>query len=192
MSDWQPLGCGWRHRKDPEPGDVIALEFAAWEIMDVLQLENHRTQLVLKKLYGAHDMPRAQLTVGRIGLRSLHFYPSGRVPLCSCCANPMPCRTAEAERIAAEEMVIVEKRMARAAIPGICYACGEVITSRQGSLTYPPDEGNVQLPGYPSPRFHTRDNCYENRHQYAADRAKHMPDKFAFDPDYERQERQNL
>lgn len=190
MSEWQ--GTNTRNRK-PSIGDVLAHDYSAWEILGIDPADEPRgIKISIKKLYGRHDFNRGTLTV--TGWRStyLPIYEGSRVPLCSCCAMPFPCRESDAERIAADEMALMEKRMARAGVPGICYACGEVITTRQKSLTYPAGEGNVQLPGYPSPRFHMRDQCGNARWSYARARSRVFPDKLAFDPDYARQELDNL
>lgn len=180
-------------RTDPAVGDVIAHDFAAWKITEIWPKDDKSSYRVnLELAHGTHRLAEGTLKCNGFQFRSIDVYPAGRVPLCSCCGHPAPCRTAEAERVASQVMEVTEQRMARAGIPGICYACGEVISSRQGSVTYPADEGNIQLPGYPSPRFHTRRECSDERYLYAKDRAKAMPDQLAFDDIYTHEERRAL
>ncbi|OIH85994.1 hypothetical protein BLJ79_04150 [Arthrobacter sp. UCD-GKA] len=183
----------YRNSELPKVGDVIAHDFAAWTITEIWPKDDksiYRVKLALA--YGMHETREGTIRLSRYQFRALEIYPVGRVPLCSCCGHPAPCRISEAERVSSEVMEVTEKRMARAGIPGICYACGEVISNRQGSITYPADEGNVQLPGYPSPRFHTRRECADARYAYAGDRAKAMPDHLAFDDIYATEERRSL
>lgn len=192
MNRWQGLARA-DYRTEAVEGEVIAYDFGAWIITGIHADDAKTTYaLDLKCLYGEHKGREGTLKLSRHGFRSIARYAAGRVPLCSCCGNPAPCRIAEAERVASASMALLEIRMARAGVPGICYACGEVITNRQESLTYPPDEGNIQLPGYPSPRFHLRGQCSNARWNYAEDRAKRLPDQLAVDPDYAKHERQTL
>lgn len=194
MNRWRALGTQWpAQRADPVVGDIIALDYAAWKITEIWPKDDKSSYRVnLELAHGTHQLSGSTIKCDRWQFRTIDVYPSGRVPLCSCCGHPFPCRTAEAERISGEVMEETEQRMARAGIPGICYGCGEVISTRQGSLTYPSDEGNVQLPGYPSPRFHTRKECGDARFAYAKDRAKAMPDRLAFDSIYAHEERRAL
>lgn len=194
MNRWRALGTRWpAQRADPVVGDIIALDYAAWKITEIWPKDDKTVYRVnLELAHGTHHLSESTIKCSSFQFRTLDIYPSGRVPLCSCCGNPAPCRIAVAERVASEVMEVTEKRMARAGIPGICYACGEVISSRQGSITYPADEGNIQLPGYPSPRFHTRRECSDARYSYAKDRAKVMPDHLAFDDIYAHEERRAL
>ena len=55
-----------------------------------------------------------------------------------------------------------------------CQACGERITSRQGSVTAPED--HLLLPGFGPPRFHTRHACREGLDSYDRDRRRVLGD----------------
>lgn len=185
---WRPLHARTRWvsgTANPiKEGDVIALQFNAWRI-DRIDINDAGTVMRLTRAFGD-----SELTDGEIGplgpYVNIQVYDDGRVPLCSCHHHPFPCREMEAERVAADEFAIMEQRMARAGLDDVCYACGEAISSRQGSITYPAAEGHVQLPGYPAPSFHTRDRCFDGRYSYAKDRAKILPFVPLYDPSMER------
>jgi hypothetical protein len=94
---------------------------------------------------------------------SWNIYPaSGRWPCCSCCGEPMPCRTELQDQEVARGLADVEKMATR--LPGCCWACGEPITSRQKAVTYPGD--NLDLPGGIEVRFHTRSACRYSAKKY--------------------------
>lgn len=97
------------------------------------------------------------------GGRLWYLYPtSGRWPACSCCGEPMPCRAELEDRDVTESLAQVEKMVTR--LPGTCWGCGEPITNRQKSVTYPGD--NMDLPGGPAVRFHTRATCHGVAQRY--------------------------
>jgi hypothetical protein len=94
---------------------------------------------------------------------SWDLYPeSGRWPMCSCCGEPMPCRAELQDREVAAGLAEVEKFAKK--MPGCCWACSEPITSRQRAVAYPGD--NLDLPGGPPVRFHTRAKCGYDACQY--------------------------
>lgn len=195
---WYPVGTADRYRAGrPEVGDVVAYDFRAWEVTHLriedfaeeedLRANSYRPEyrdtkrpysISLRRLYGpTHPRENSRqeiaLRVRAFAFGGLERYEEGRVPLCSCCGHPWPCRMTEAKRESEGQARLLDERMKRAGV-GICYSCGEPITSRQGSVTYP--EGNVDLPGYPAPRFHTRQKCYAGRASYEGRRAKAYPD----------------
>lgn len=100
-------------------------------------------------------------------------YDEGRVPLCSCCGHPWPCRVSDAKAISELQAEVLNAKMDRAT-PGCCYSCGEAISHRQGSVIYP--EPNIELLGFPAPRFHTRKSCAGGMYEYEQKRAKALPE----------------
>jgi hypothetical protein len=176
---WSPLAARPRSVRDVAPGELIAYDFSAWRALSVEPADEGEYRIEVERQHGDSDIDRGAIVTRRFA--RVDVYDSPRIPLCSCCDNPYPCRLQEAERIAAASGDLMRQRMQRAEIPGTCYACGEPITTKQGSITYPAAEGNVHLPGYPAPRFHTRNNCWEGRFIYARDRAAAMPDQMQFD-----------
>jgi hypothetical protein len=195
MRDWHPLATRWLQGR-PKIGDVLAFKRAAWTVTDVRDADptdeerewlasltsvfrdrNRPYRMTLRHLYGPTH--RRQNQFGDLALRCpaghpcWDFYESGRVPLCSCCGHPWPCRMLDAEVTADREAKTMSDRMGRV-MPGCCYGCGEPITSRQKSVRYP--EPNVQVPGSPAPTFHMRSKCFWAAHDYERDRARLHPD----------------
>lgn len=192
---WWPHGTERTDR--PKVGDLVAFRFAAWRVMHVrtndpsdeeaarlttLRPEYRERQLgyslTLRREHGPaceHENSRKEIALKLPALSYYRWdaYSGDRVPLCSCCGHPWPCRMLVAEEQAERSAEILAGRMARV-MPGICYGCGEVITSRQGSVSMP--EGNVDIPGYPAPRFHTRRSCAAELNAYLSRRKRALPD----------------
>lgn len=185
---WRPEGATHHYgRRFPEVGETVAYEYRAWEVThfrldDFAEDEMERARLYkpearerlrpyrvsLRRVYGEkhhRENSRQEIALAVFAFTHWSFdtYDEGRVPLCSCCQNPWPCLVSVAKEQSEEEAKRLDKRLARAGV-GICYACGEVITSRQKSAEY--GSGNVDLPGYPTPRFHLRESCRYERVGY--------------------------
>lgn len=176
---WLSLGTQWLDRR-PVAGDILAVEYAAWQVTHIAEAEptdeerehiavyrlEYRDRLMpyrltLRRMYGpAHERENSAGDVAvRVPVRASrmwHHYPSGRVPLCSCCGHPFPCRMETAERESQRQGELLARRLDRI-MPGICYGCGERITARQRSIRYP--EPNVEVPGAGPPTFHARKQC---------------------------------
>lgn len=173
-SAWTPtFDAVDRSRHRVEVGDVIGWDFAAWEVTHlspVLDPEpgGHDTRATLHRLYGPkHEHENRNQDVGvsfRASWSGMDIYRSGRVYLCSCCGHPAPCRQQVAEEASALAAQRFEERLNRMG-PGLCYACGEVITKRQERVTFPGD--HADFPGRSGPTFHTRGKCYSERAAYA-------------------------
>ena len=166
---WRPVPAVLIPAHSVEVGQVIAWDYRAWEVTHVGEPgDDDRIRCTLRLLHGPRH-PWAN-TAGDMGMhirpwrRLSVYHPDGRVWLCSCCGDPAPCRAATAERISREAAKEFEKRLARMG-PGICYACGEVITQRQGSVKFPGE--HADMPGTPGPRFHIRRACLAERRAYA-------------------------
>lgn len=194
---WLPEGTT-RISRRLEVGDLVALDYRAWRVWDVRLLDVPEDQVERLEAYRPEVRDRylpykfaarrehgpklendnsardAVFSTSNVGHRSLDIYENDRVPLCSCCQHPWPCRMLVAEAQAEQSARVMNERMGRMA-PGICYGCGEVITSRQQSIGYPDGEGNVDLPGAPTPRFHARRSCADERRGYEKRRAALIP-----------------
>lgn len=179
MSDrWFAMGASHSMRR-PEVGDVVAWERAAWTVMHVATTDPTDDEVKYLKAYRAEI--REKLQPYKVSLRRLHgpqsprensyqdmalraraansigfqTYPAGRVPLCSCCGHPWPCLMLDSEREAELTAKVMSDRMDRV-MPGVCFGCGEPVTSRQKAARFP--EPNVQVPGSPPPVFHMRNS----------------------------------
>lgn len=87
-------------------------------------------------------------------------YPHDHYPVCGTCGEPTPCR----ERTAIEESERAAKHMVRYEVAGVCPACQQPVTGRQGSRTF--DE-NLYMPGGPPVTFHAgRRECYSGMVSY--------------------------
>lgn len=190
---WNPLQTDRRRR--PNPGDLIALDHAVWRITAVTDLplsdadRDVWMDVGMPDLTAWHGRPYRAGVQWVAGVRpdwadaggavdeasvdipannswsgaQWDVYPaSGRWPQCSCCGEPMPCRAELQDREVTSALNQVEKFAKR--LPGACWGCEEPITHRQKSVTYAGD--NLDLPGGPEARFHTRQDCHYSACQY--------------------------
>lgn len=172
----------------PAPGSLIAREHGVWKISDVIDLplsdadrdvwleagmpdlatwRGRPQRIVVEWQAGARpkwappegpvQRAHVDLPAERFRSEDWHVYPPpGRWPMCSCCGEPMPCRAELQDREVEAGLNDVEKFASR--VPGSCWACGEPITGRQKSVHYSGE--NLDLPGGPALRFHTRASCF--------------------------------
>ncbi|MFI6228603.1 hypothetical protein ACIBCR_14980 [Micromonospora echinospora] len=188
---WSPLGAHLVHAI-PAVGSLIGREHAVWRILNVTDLPltdtdrdvwleagmpdlatwRHRPQRVEVRWIGG-TRPEWATPDGPVqdahvdlpaGYRSedWYVYSYGRWAQCSCCGEPMPCRA----QLEDEEVTAGLKRVEVFAtrVPGSCWACGEPVTRRQKSVHYPGI--NLDLPGGPVPRFHTKQSCLSTAKRY--------------------------
>lgn len=175
----------------PEAGWVVALGHSVWEITavedirlnaadrdDLTEWEKWRPgvewkrrpfKATLKWLGGVRpDWLKDGEDEGTITAHSdsksitWNVYDNGRWPQCSCCGEPMPCRAAITDaqvQHGMDKLAHLEAKM-----PGACWACGEPITTRQKAVTYAGE--NLDLPGGPTVKFHTRQKCWFSAEAY--------------------------
>lgn len=194
MTDrWYGLGT-MPHYGPPPIGALLAQDHAVWRITDVtdLPLTNADREVWLEA--GMPDAADWRGRPYRVGVEFVagvrpswapadgsvqpahtdaparkwsgyawYLYPdSGRWPMCSCCGEPMPCRAELQDREVTESLKRVEEMATK--LPGTCWGCGEPITNRQKVVTYPGD--NLDLPGGPEVRFHSRRSCWSKATRY--------------------------
>lgn len=185
--NWRPAGVAREHgRRRPAVGDLVAYAYRAWEVTHVRVDEfsdddqatvasyrqPYRDQMrpysvSLRRVYGPkHDRENSRQ---EIALRIKAFtyggfdrYENGRVPLCSCCNHPWPCRDADQQAQAAKELAAAERELRL--LPGCCPECEEPVTSRQKSITF--GGPNVRNPLAEGPTFHLRRSCYRAAARY--------------------------
>lgn len=178
---WHPEGVESNYnRRRPVVGDVIAYDWRAWEVMHISDAEP--TEGEVEKMAHYREPYRSQMAPYKISLRRLHgpkaerensagdvalrapagmspsafgIYEDGRVPLCSCCTHPWPCRDMTEAARAADAIKKTERELNL--MPGCCPACEEPITSRQKSITF--GGPNVRNPLAEGPTFHLRQSC---------------------------------
>jgi hypothetical protein len=88
-----------------------------------------------------------------------NVYRDEHYPVCAKCSEPLPCREQMAERISGD----AAKRMSRYETAGVCPSCGEVVSSRQESLTW---SDNIEVIGGPPVTFHMRRACRHSAGTY--------------------------
>ena len=188
---------GGREDRRPAVGEVVAYGWAAWEVVhvdsaeptpdEVEQLSAYKPavradlapyRMILHRRHGPkrdgeNDRGDIALRVPAGSLYRWARYRSGRVPLCSCCGDPWPCRANLAEQTAAESARKVDELGRRAEI-GACFGCGEPITTRQRVIRYP-DAENVRVLLAAAPVFHERESCREFVVGYERERARRLP-----------------
>lgn len=187
--NWYPLHT--RHQNRPDASQLVAYQHAVWRIVkveDALLSETDREKwldcgmpdletwqqrpyrVTMDWVGGAKppwtddgdDHKRGTVDIPAAKYFQWDVYAGGRWPQCSCCGEPMPCRaeledhqvTASLDRVARLESIP----------PGACWACGEPITTRQKTVTYPGE--NLDLPGGQQVHFHTRGQCRGSAHDY--------------------------
>lgn len=190
MGRWCPEGTdsGWTaSRRRPDVGELVAWDWRAWEVMHVRVLDptDEETErldhypkpvqalllpyaITLRRVHGAPA--KGENSVGDIGLRipvgssaSFPRYTDNRVPLCSCCSHPWPCRENVDGVRAAAELEKAEREMRL--LPGCCPACQEPITARQKTISFPgPYVRNPLAPSDPS--YHLRRACRSEAARY--------------------------
>lgn len=181
---WHPTGAEPRYgaaRGRPVEGQVVGWEHRAWTVEHVRDaiptdqetetlshyVESYRAgmapyRVTLRLLHGEPHPWQKDQHDGRLALRcgvrtpGFPVYPGGRVPLCSCHEHPWPCLDQLQEQEAAEAAKKMATELAR--MPGTCPACGEVVTSRQQSITF--GGPNVKNPLAEGPTYHLRRKCY--------------------------------
>lgn len=183
---WRPAGTR-DHYGQPVTGGLIAYRHAVWRVVAVTDLpvldDADRDVWIAAGMpaleewkwrpyqvdvdwvggdnpgWTPQDLAKGQPTIRIPAGHGPHrwcVYPaSGRWPVCSCCGEPMPCRAELQDREVDRGLYRVERLMSR--MPGCCWDCGEPITARQKSVTYP--GGNLDLPGGPEVQFHLRRSC---------------------------------
>ncbi len=186
---WHPAGVVTEYgRRRPNVGDAVAYQRRAWEVThvrvddftedDLPRLAPWRPEyhdemrpwrVSLRRLYGPpHERENSRqeiaLRIPAFTFGGFDRYDEGRVPLCSCCNHPWPCILCDAKRESERAASIMDKRLGRMG-PGLCYACGEVITQRQERVTFSGE--HADFPGRGGPTFHTRRKCYGERAAYA-------------------------
>jgi hypothetical protein len=191
MRAWTPITAHSSYG-DPQPGELIAHTHTVWRVRsveplplddedreawqeagqpDVLAWPKAPRRITAAYVGGARPSwapPDGPVPDGRFDRRARHralwyTYPaSGRWPSCSCCGEPMPCRADLTDAEVAASMAVVEQFTRRQ--PGSCWACGETVNPRQRYVDYPGD--NLDLPGGPPVRFHTRRRCLDTAHAY--------------------------
>lgn len=186
---WRPLKAQYLFHRRPAAGNTLAISHGVFEVLAVDNLnpgnwsdEDHTSweafgrpeweswdggpyRLDLRHIGGVDPLPgrnddRCGITVHQTGGSLPPYvewavYPDGRWPRCSCCDEPMPCRAELADQQVAHGLAALEVNEKK--LPGGCWVCSEPITHRQESVVYAGD--NLDLPGGPIVRFHTRQKC---------------------------------
>jgi hypothetical protein len=184
---WLPSGVSRNTQRRPEVGTLVAFAHAACRVMHVRDAEQLSEEeeayldgmnpivrarhmpfvITLRREHGPKIEGENSRQEGglRCGVRFYGFdvYETDRVPLCSCCSDPWPCRLLIAEDQAKKAAVQMEEELKL--LPGCCPTCQEPITSRQKTITFPGEY--VRNPLAPAdPVFHLRSTCRSDAASY--------------------------
>lgn len=152
---WRPAVHSFDHVGQlPEIGSLVAVDRQPWIVASV-QDDGTHVELELHKPGQEH--PRYRARYSATARRPWTPLPE-HYAICGHCAELAPCvgheQQVNAHRIAVrltEELSI---------LPGMCPACNEPITARQGVIDFPGE--NVRNPlAPPTPVFHTRQRCWD-------------------------------
>lgn len=182
---WFPLGAT-RCTYLPEPGTLLAIDHAVWKVAEVGEPDQHEWTDVDHTAWMQHNRRpfvvtaypvdqehnrwkirgRArQMANGRLSGSQFYAYPDEHYPVCASCSEPLPCRETERRRLAEQELRQAEAWQR----PGVCPACGQPVTTKQDSMTFP----NVKVPGGPLLTFHIgRQACRSAARDYAKQAAE--------------------
>lgn len=184
---WRPALVPYHsEHKRPAVGDVVGIDWRAWEVMHVedaiptadeeqklaLYVEPYRSsrgpyRVTLRRLHGEpseHENDRHEVAY-RAGVSitaGFSIYPNARVPLCSCHSHPWPCRESVEQETAEKALAAAERELQL--MPGCCPTCEEPVTSRQRSITF--GGPNVRNPLAEGPTFHLRRKCRHGARAY--------------------------
>ena len=172
---WHAHSAEYSRRHRPEVGEILAVQFAAWRVLDVetpgIFLEPGVRQYVIgaaQILAGGelgkrhimtckervHDpapyTPHA-LSIGANVSGPLFQVLKEHYSICGKCGDVQPCREVFGDRQA--DVLVAEFK--RYEMPGICPACEEPITLRQKSIDMP----NIVNPLGGVVTFHARSRC---------------------------------
>jgi len=149
---WKPWGAV---RVDglPQPGATVAFEHRVWRVVDVAAAapagggEDRPDAVTHGVLLRAVTGEDADLSVPVHCYCWWWTYSEGRFAVCSCCGEPPPCRAQLANTAAEAELA----RMRRFEQPGVCPACGGVVTEGERQARF---ELNLAVPLGPPVTFH--------------------------------------
>jgi hypothetical protein len=136
-------GTWWRTLPYPTPV-VVALEPHPVPADPVAAAQRFETEGLAFRLLCEQNLPR---------------YPDGHYPVCAACGEPSPCRDTVAGRVAAQSAA----DMARYEQEGVCPACQQPVTVREGRETF---RWNLDVPAGPPVTFHTRRRCVTQLAKY--------------------------
>ncbi|WP_394275211.1 hypothetical protein [Luteococcus sp.] len=145
-------------------GDIIAFNHRILRVIDVGKRDDQIWHIRLRPLvqdptwsHNPHD-----IEIGaRTDLTCLWRYPQDHhLPVCSDCGGPWPCQKLHIDRDIARD----QQRERRYALPGICPACQEPVTTRQTRQTWPVNLYALD-PAQPV-TFHLRQQCIDEARRY--------------------------
>ena len=164
MSDrWRPSGADNVWTEDLTEGMVIGIDhddyrFRPWRIIHTRLCDDGGMSLVVRPTDPAHDLAEFQRPI-KVNPRKLIPVFRDHYPVCSQCGDLQPCREQWVQRITDAAV----ERAARYEVAGICPACEEPVTHRQGAHRFPE---NLHVPLGPPVVFHARQKCLSGAIEY--------------------------
>ena len=133
-------------------GDLVAWDYKPWMFVDLRVADDGRQVIQLMR-----NGKRRHVGIRGERVRIPKIDNPEHYPVCSC-GDLMPCRDSDLKDTIEREM----RTLDRYTTPGVCLSCGEVITTRQKSMSWP----NVMIPGTPDVQFHLRWSCRFEAQRY--------------------------
>ena len=174
---WHPLGT--RSETRPRTGQIVAWRHGAYRVIEsepVPEVDwsdsdrerlthlkpefvsrNIPWRIIMRPVRITSDDPRSRdhdvhLRLAARCFTGIDAYPDDHYPVCSQCAEPVPCR----DEMARQEADKATRHAGRYSMPGVCPDCEEPVTGRQKTITF---DDNLESPGGPPVTFHLRQRC---------------------------------
>jgi hypothetical protein len=187
--DWYPHHTTAQY-SPPEPGQLLAFQHAVYRVIEAQQVPEDQWSddqrsfhdmiqpvyrwrsgavpvvVVIRPVAITSNDPKVRRHDLHVSSRNAQpewrVYRDEHYPVCAACGEPTPCRDRLNKRAAEQAMA----DMSRYEQPGVCPSCGELVTTRQKSQTFPE---NLELPGGPPVTFHVgRRECRWAASKYEA------------------------
>jgi len=178
---WNPIGSTWLYGKRPAVGQILALDFRAWrvlDVVDVLPIDPEKPEYILglapitaggvegkRHILTIQERPavpsrfeNGAIIAGTRGGGPIFDVLDEHFSVCGQCGDVQPCREVWAER---QGQYAVEELM-RFDDPSVCPVCREVVTLRQKTVTLP----NIVSPLGGFVTFHSRSRCLGSAIRY--------------------------
>lgn len=163
---WHPTDGKWASWHTIKEGDLVALNyrgkdgtdfrFRPWRVHFVTRRQDSASVIVRPlDAVDSHQDLSFKIGPNTAGVSILPEHYS----VCAVCGDLQPCR----EQMIQREVSRDAERAQRYETPGVCPSCGEVVTVRQKSITFP---RNLYVPLGDEVTFHLRHRCLQYAIEY--------------------------
>lgn len=168
--EWSPeqRGVGWVSTGKLTAGQLVIWDRQPHRVIEVREVqpldEGTRYSRLMAVVARHEERPKGESVHLRAPASALWRTLPEHYFVCRLCHELPPCTHVHTEAVMERAAELMEEQMS--ILPGMCHACGEPITRRQRSFTFPgpnlirPDLGDN------SARFHMREKCEPDRMAY--------------------------